>query len=80
MAGERIELPGCTVVTAEPIPLGHKVALGDVAPGAHVVKYGMPIGAAVRPIRAGALVHVHNIRSLMLVNDTDRWEGADERD
>lgn len=48
---------------AEPIPLGHKIALVELAEGAQVVEYGEPIGLASQGIKAGELVHVHNIRS-----------------
>lgn len=46
-----------------PVPLGHKVALTDLAAGDDVVEYGVRIGVARRPIRAGDHVHDHNIRS-----------------
>lgn len=52
-----------TAAVAEPIALGHKFALGPLAPGALVLKYGHPIGEATAPIAAGAHVHVHNIKS-----------------
>ena len=48
---------------ADPIPLGHKVALRDIAAGALVHKYGSAIGKAARPIRSGEHVHVHNLAS-----------------
>lgn len=47
----------------EAIPLGHKVALVDLGEGAEVIEYGVRIGLARQPIKAGQLVHVHNIRS-----------------
>ena len=47
----------------EPIPLGHKVALVEIAANADVVEYGVRIGIARANIKQGALVHVHNIRS-----------------
>lgn len=47
----------------EPIELGHKVALVDTAEGAPIVKFGIAIGLATRPIRAGEWVHLHNCRS-----------------
>jgi len=46
------------------IPFGHKVALHDVAAGAHIVKYGEVIGVATAPIRKGEHVHVQNVASL----------------
>jgi altronate dehydratase small subunit len=49
----------------EPIRLGHKVALEEIAAGAAVVKYGAAIGRATRTIRPGEWVHLHNCRSLL---------------
>ncbi len=51
------------VVVGEPIPLGHKLALTDLAEGQAVIEYGQTIGVARRAIATGELVHVHNIRS-----------------
>jgi (2R)-sulfolactate sulfo-lyase subunit alpha len=48
------------------IPLGHKVALKDMAPGYTVIKYGIDIGKVVAPIACGQHAHVHNIK-------TKRW-------
>jgi (2R)-sulfolactate sulfo-lyase subunit alpha len=48
------------------IPLGHKVALKDMAIGDTVIKYGIDIGKVVAPIACGQHAHVHNIK-------TKRW-------
>jgi (2R)-sulfolactate sulfo-lyase subunit alpha len=48
------------------IPIGHKVALKDMAVGDTVFKYGTDIGRVVAPIKAGEHAHVHNIK-------TKRW-------
>ncbi|SFN52158.1 UxaA family hydrolase [Variovorax sp. OV329] len=48
------------------IPLGHKVAMIDLAVGDTVIKYGVDIGKVVAPIQAGEHAHVHNIK-------TKRW-------
>lgn len=48
------------------IPIGHKVALRDMAVGDTVIKYGVDIGRVVRPIKKGEHAHVHNIK-------TKRW-------
>ena len=48
------------------IPIGHKVALADMAPGDTVWKYGIDMGKVVAPIKAGEHAHVHNIK-------TKRW-------
>lgn len=57
-----------TVVKAvEDIPLGHKVALRDMAEGKEVIKYGRTIGKVTQAIAQGAHVHTQNVRSI-------RWE------
>ena len=50
--------------TRQVVPLGHKVALRDIAKGSEVIKYGVPIGEAYVDIKAGDHVHVHNLQSL----------------
>ncbi len=45
------------------VPAGHKLALLPIAQGETVVKYGCPIGEAVRPIAPGEWVHGHNLRT-----------------
>jgi altronate hydrolase len=50
-----------TLSTRCPIPLGHKVAVSDIAAGAPVVKCAQPIGIAGEPIAAGDHVHIHNV-------------------
>jgi transcription elongation GreA/GreB family factor len=51
------------VTLRQPVEFAHKLALRDIAQGEEVTKYGMPIGKALVPIRAGEWVHVHNCRS-----------------
>ena len=55
-----------TVTAADDIPLGHKVALADIAEGDTLIKYGHDIGRAVAAVAKGGHVHVHNVR-------TKRW-------
>lgn len=52
-----------TLVVADAIPLGHKLALQALAANAPVVKYGEIIGIARVPIAQGEHVHVHNVAS-----------------
>ena len=54
------------VVARQDIPIGHKVALADMATGDTVWKYGIDMGKVVAPIKAGEHAHVHNIK-------TKRW-------
>ena len=48
------------------IPIGHKVALRDLAEGDTVIKYGEDIGRMVAPAAAGDHVHTPNLK-------TKRW-------
>jgi (2R)-sulfolactate sulfo-lyase subunit alpha len=48
------------------IPIGHKVALSDMATGDTVLKYGIDMGKVVAPIKKGEHAHVQNIK-------TKRW-------
>lgn len=47
-------------------PIGHKVALRDLAPGDTAIKYGQDIGRMIGPAPKGEHVHVHNLK-------TKRW-------
>jgi len=63
--GERLDIgDGASVEAIEDIPLCHKVALAALQPGDRILKYGETIGEATAPIRPGAHVHVHNLKSL----------------
>lgn len=46
------------------IPMGHKLAVRDVAEGSPIRKHAEVIGAARERIHAGEHVHVHNVASL----------------
>lgn len=48
------------------IPIGHKVALADLASGDTIIKYGEDIGKMVDAAKTGEHVHVHNLK-------TKRW-------
>ena len=48
------------------IPLGHKIAMVDLAVDGSVIKYGADIGRVVEPIKKGEHVHIHNLK-------TRRW-------
>ncbi|WP_428561580.1 MAG: UxaA family hydrolase [Solidesulfovibrio sp. DCME] len=55
-----------TVTVKDAIPIGHKLALKDLAVGDTVIKYGTDIGKVVAPIAFGGHLHVHNVK-------TKRW-------
>jgi len=45
------------LVLRDRVPQGHKVALADIAADAPVLRYGIPIGHALKDIPAGSWVH-----------------------
>ena len=55
-----------TIQAKDDIPIGHKVAITDLAEGDTVIKYATDIGRVVAPISAGEHLHVHNVK-------TKRW-------
>jgi len=73
-AGEEVQAvtlegnPVKPIKLVDDVPLGHKVAVRDMAEKKHIMEYGREIGYASAVIAKGAHVHVHNIRSL-------RWAG-----
>lgn len=61
-----IELIGAThdeMAVTEKIERGHKVALRDIAANEAVIKFGVRIGHATKPIARGTWVHLHNLAS-----------------
>ncbi len=58
--------PAGSVKLRNNVPLGHKVAMRDLARGKGVIKYGREVGKALEAIAKGAHVHTHNLR-------TARW-------
>ncbi|GGX77429.1 hypothetical protein GCM10007160_00800 [Litchfieldella qijiaojingensis] len=55
-----------TCQVSDPIPIGHKLAIRDLAEGDTVIKYSVDIGRVVKPIKQGEHLHVHNVK-------TKRW-------
>ncbi len=51
------------VAALDDVPLGHKIAINILAPGAKVLEYGIPIGNATQPLEPGTYVHTHNLKS-----------------
>jgi (2R)-sulfolactate sulfo-lyase subunit alpha len=54
------------LVAKADVPIGHKIALKDLAPGDTAIKYGEDIGKIVAPAERGGHVHTHNLK-------TKRW-------
>jgi altronate hydrolase len=59
---ESVEWAGRRHVLKSDVPAKHKFATTDLAPGDRVVMYGVLVGQAVKPVAAGELLAVSNIR------------------
>ena len=53
---------------------GHKYAVRDIKAGEDIIKYGNPIGHATEDIKAGELVHSHNLKTNLSGNLTYKYE------
>jgi len=49
------------IMAKEGIPFAHKIALRRIPRDGAVIKYGERIGRAIREIKPGELVHIHNV-------------------
>ena len=63
--GDIVSVEGREVTALEDIRPGHKIAIGDMAAGDAVTKYGFTIGRAREAIAQGAWVHTHNMKSAL---------------
>ena len=74
--GDDVVIDGAHVTVRDEIPAGHKIALRDHDRGDRPVKYGFPIGVMEQPLRAGAHVHSHNLRSALTEHVDYRYESV----
>jgi (2R)-sulfolactate sulfo-lyase subunit alpha len=75
--GGFLDGPESVVVSlVEPIQLGHKFALRDIAAGAEVIEYGVPVAVAMADIRTGQHAHVHNLRSIRWSSNSSDSSGS----
>ena len=60
---ETITLDGDSLTLLEDVSKGHKIALGNIGKDENVIKYGMPIGHAITPIKKGEWIHTQNTKT-----------------
>ncbi|NOW03383.1 UxaA family hydrolase [Clostridium beijerinckii] len=60
---EIIEVENKKIEIKEDIKRGHKVAISDFKVDDNVIKYGYPIGHAIKDISLGEWIHTHNIKT-----------------
>lgn len=61
--GEVIDVDGKQITLTNDVNRGHKIASLAINQGEKVVKYGFPIGYALKNISAGEHIHTHNIKT-----------------
>jgi altronate dehydratase small subunit len=75
-AGEQVSIPigrnFLTIIAAETIPFGFKLALQEIPQGEIIRKYGETIGRARTVIAKGAMVHIHNLEGTRARGDLER--------
>ena len=62
-AGEQITVDGIAIDINEDIPAGHKVALKDFAEGENIIKYGYPIGHAIKAVKQGDWINENHVKT-----------------
>ncbi|MGG3561600.1 altronate dehydratase family protein [Neobacillus rhizosphaerae] len=62
-AGQTFTVNDTMVELKDDVPRGHKIAIKNMAINEHVVKYGYPIGHAVKEILVGEHIHTHNTKT-----------------
>lgn len=60
---EVLEIHNNLIKIKQEILFGHKFALKNINKGNQVIKYGEIIGIAIKDIKSGDWVHLHNIQS-----------------
>lgn len=67
----------CVVSLVDDVaPRGHKIASEDIKCGEAVIKYGCEIGRAVRDIKKGEHIHVHNMETALGEKTTLEYSGS----
>lgn len=61
--GTVMHTPKGNVKLLDDIKRGHKFALKNIREGENIIKYGYPIGHAIKDILKGQWVHTHNVKT-----------------
>jgi altronate hydrolase len=62
-AGQSVSVQGEIIKLKEDVNRGHKLAIKEISKGENVVKYGYPIGHAIKAISVGEHVHTQNTKT-----------------
>ena len=58
-----IEVDNKKIEIKEDVKRGHKIAIDNISTDENIIKYGYPIGHAIKDIEIGEWVHTHNIKT-----------------
>lgn len=61
--GERLNVDGISIEVKDDMKRGHKIALQHIKENDSIIKYGFPIGHALKDICIGEHIHVHNTKT-----------------
>ena len=61
--GDIIEIDGKSISLNQDTPAGHKVLIEDAPEGTDIIKYGYPIGHAIKDLKAGDWVNENNLKT-----------------
>ncbi|MDL5611590.1 UxaA family hydrolase [Bacillus halotolerans] len=61
--GERLNADGISIEVKDDMKRGHKIALQHIKENGSIIKYGFPIGHALKDICIGEHIHVHNTKT-----------------
>ncbi|UTL73974.1 UxaA family hydrolase [Bacillus halotolerans] len=61
--GERLNADGISIEVKDDMKRGHKIALQHIKENDSIIKYGFPIGHALKDICIGEHIHVHNTKT-----------------
>lgn len=62
-AGQIVTVKDKQIELKENVSRGHKIAIHEIQPHEHVIKYGYPIGHAIQTIAIGEHIHTHNTKT-----------------
>lgn len=62
-SGEIIRVDNKDIVILSKVERGHKIATETIQLNENIIKYGNPIGHAIKEIAQGEWVHVHNVKT-----------------
>lgn len=70
LEGESTRLEEVDVLMTTDITVGHKIARKAISEGEKIIKYGVPIGSAIKNINFGEHIHMHNMKSDYIASHT----------